>query len=92
MRPEAKVDNHEYADTPALYRGGDDDAVYKVGDIVLEDGFYTCVPCGNKRYLKIGMRFPSCLSCFGKERKFFRKGLELWEKLVKIKRSKKITH
>lgn len=54
---------------------------YKVGSIVPENGWYACVPCGNKRYLKVGTRFGSCLKCLGKERKEFRKGFELWEKL-----------
>lgn len=55
--------------------------LYKVGSVVPEDGWYACVPCGNKKYLKTGMHFGSCLKCLGKERKEFRKGFELWEKL-----------
>ena len=54
--------------------------VYKVGTTVPEDGYYACVPCGNKKYLKAGSRFGTCLMCFGKERREFRKGFELWEK------------
>ena len=54
---------------------------YRVGSIVPEDGYYSCVPCGKKKYLKAGVRFGSCLMCLGKKRKNFRKGFELWEKL-----------
>ncbi len=57
------------------------DCTYKVGSAVPEDGHYVCVPCGNKKYFKAGMRFPSCLMCLGKDRKLFRKGLELWERV-----------
>lgn len=56
-------------------------AVYKVGSIVPEDGFYVCVPCGNKQYLKIGTRFKGCLKCLGKDRRLFKRGLELWERI-----------
>ncbi len=58
------------------------DITYKVGSAVPEDGFYACVPCGNKKYLKAGTRFGSCLMCLGKERKLFRKGLELWVRIL----------
>ena len=58
-----------------------ENSTYKVGGIVPEDGWYACVPCGNKKYLKAGTHFGSCLKCLGKERKEFRKGFELWEKL-----------
>lgn len=60
----------------------DENSPYKVGSIVPEDGYYACVPCGNKKYLKAGTRFGSCLMCLGKDRKLFRKGLELWDKLT----------
>lgn len=59
---------------------------YKVGSEVPESGFYVCVPCGNKKYLKAGAHFGSCLMCFGKERKLFRKGLELWERIFERKK------
>lgn len=52
---------------------------YKVGDIVEEDGFYVCVPCGYKKYLLKGTRFPTCLECFKNKR--IKDGLELWEKI-----------
>jgi len=58
-----------------------EDAVYKVGSIIPEDGLYICVPCGNKKYLKAGARFGNCLKCLGKDWRLFRKGLELWEKI-----------
>lgn len=54
--------------------------IYKVGAIVPENGLYICVPCGNKKYLRAGARFGTCLQCFGKEWRLFRRGLELWEK------------
>jgi len=55
---------------------------YKVGSTVPEDGYYICVPCGSKKYLKAGERFSSCLTCLGKERRFFRRGFELWERIT----------
>ena len=58
-----------------------ENAVYKVGSIIPEDGLYICVPCGNKKYLKAGARFENCLKCLGKDWRLFRKGLELWEKI-----------
>lgn len=54
---------------------------YKTGSIVEEDGYYVCVPCGYKKYLKRGVRFPNCIKCLGREKNKYRKGLELWEKL-----------
>lgn len=68
------------AATAAPWRGAAD-ATYKVGGVVPESGFYVCIPCGSKRYFRAGKHFPSCLSCFGKEKRFFRKGLELWERI-----------
>ncbi|MEK7636088.1 MAG: hypothetical protein AAB362_00125 [Patescibacteria group bacterium] len=68
------------------------DITYKVGGVVPENGFYACVPCGNKKYLKAGMRFSSCLMCFGKERKLFRKGIELWVRVFEIKSKKTVIH
>lgn len=62
-----------------------DGLIYKVGVVVPEDGYYVCAPCGNKKFFKAGMRFTSCLKCLGKERRLFRKGLELWEKFFKQK-------
>lgn len=62
------------------------DAAYKVGDTVPLDGYYTCVPCGNKKYLKQGTRFGSCLKCLSKQKGFFQKGLELWERVITIKK------
>lgn len=53
---------------------------YRMGERVIEAGFYICVPCGYKRYLKEGDHFPSCIKCLGRETRNFRKGLELWEK------------
>ncbi len=55
--------------------------VYKVGDTVDEEGCYMCVPCGSKKYLHAGERFPSCLHCMReREKKMFKRGQELWEK------------
>ena len=59
-------------------------SIYKVGEIVPEDAFYICVPCGNKQYLKAGTRFKSCLKCFGKDWRLFKGGLELWEKIKNL--------
>lgn len=57
---------------------------YKMGSIVPEDGLYICVPCGYKKYLKAGRRFKSCLKCFGKNWRLFKRGLELWEKIKNL--------
>lgn len=57
--------------------------IYKAGSMVPEDGLYICVPCGSKQYLKTGTRFKSCLKCFGKDWRLFKKGLELWERIKK---------
>jgi len=64
----------------------DDTTTYKVGDVVPEDGLYICVPCGNKKYLKTGERFKSCLQCLGKKKRLFRRGLELWERIFETKK------
>ena len=53
---------------------------YGTGSVVKEAGFYICVPCGYRKYLKKGEHFPSCIKCLGSDRKNFRDGLELWEK------------
>jgi len=54
---------------------------YQVGDEVEKTSLYISVPCGCKKYLKKGMRFPNCLYCIDKkEKKMFAQGLELWEK------------
>lgn len=57
------------------------DLIYEVGDIVPEDGYYACVPCGDRKFFKSGVRFTGCLTCFGRGRREFQKGLELWEKI-----------
>lgn len=54
-------------------------ATYQVGSAVEESGCYICVPCGYKKYLSKGSRFPRCLKCMGKREEFIR-GLELWER------------
>ena len=55
---------------------------YEVGNVVPESGTYVCVPCGNKKFLKAGTRFTSCLKCFGKEeRGLLIGGLELWKRI-----------
>lgn len=61
-----------------------DTTTYEVGSVALEDGFYICVPCGDKKYLKTGQHFKSCLKCFGKDWRLFKRGLELWEKIKNI--------
>ena len=50
---------------------------YRVGCTVEKDDFYVCVPCGYRKYLKQGTKFPDCLKCMGK--RWFKKGLESWE-------------
>ena len=55
--------------------------VYGVGEEVAENGHYVCVPCGYKRYMKKGFRFPKCINCIEHAEKKFAKDLELWEKI-----------
>ena len=57
-------------------------ATYKVGEKIEENGYYVCVPCGYKKFLKVGMSFPSCIKCLGEKtiKKMFKRGLELWER------------
>lgn len=45
MRSNTKIDNLEYLDSPASYKGNDE-AVYKVGDIAPEDGSMHALPAG----------------------------------------------
>ena len=55
---------------------------YQTGDIVGKTDFYICVPCGYKKYLQKGVRFPNCLNCIKKgEKKMLTQGLELWERI-----------
>lgn len=67
--------------TTPSWRNGTGEVNHKAGSIVPEDGFYICTPCGSKKYFKAGTRFKSCLVCFGKEKRLFRKVLELWQKV-----------
>jgi len=67
---------------PMDYTDESEIETFKVGSTVPTDGFYICVPCGSKKYLKTGERFSSCLTCMGKEKRFFRRGLELWERIT----------
>ena len=41
----------------------DKKAVYKVGEEVVINGLYVCVPCGYKKKFVIGDTFPQCLDC-----------------------------
>lgn len=76
------------ADQPIINR--DEEIIYKVGSAVPEDGFYICVPCGSKKYLRASTRFRSCLICLGKERKLFRRGRELWKRILDKKVDREI--
>jgi len=61
---------------------------FDIGERVPKDGVYTCVPCGYKKKLRAGDRFPKCLGCLKKERdegKLYLKNLELWEFLGDVK-------
>jgi hypothetical protein len=54
-------------------------SAYKIGALVPRDGHYQCVPCGNSRFLKEGMKFPSCARCLlAREKKSFKRGVEVW--------------
>ena len=61
-------------------------AVFSVGMTVGESGTYVCVPCGYRKYLKKGDKFPACISCMkmkkgsGDGERFF-KVMEQWELL-----------
>ena len=57
---------------------------FRTGMKVTEEGWYVCVPCGYKKFLKKGVNFPRCINCFGQEKKEFAQGLELWEKVAPI--------
>jgi len=52
---------------------------YQVGEQVVENGHYVCVPCGYHKHLKKGYKFPHCINCMDK--KGVVKGMELWEKI-----------
>ena len=58
-------------------------ATFNTGSRVEEDGFYVCVPCGYKKYLKKGEQFPRCMKCLKEEEREFLTGMELWEKVTK---------
>jgi len=36
---------------------------YIIGETVPEDGNYSCIPCGYKKELKKGEKFPECIAC-----------------------------
>lgn len=57
-------------------------ATYAVGNTVGESGFYVCTPCGYRRYLARGTRFPSCLQCFPSGQ-WYQRGLERWERITR---------
>jgi len=42
---------------------GERRAVFFVGSIVRTSGYYVCVPCGYKKFLKKDGVFPKCSSC-----------------------------
>ena len=54
---------------------------FKTGSLVKMEGWYVCVPCGYKKYLKIGEYFPRCMKCLKEEEREFFTGMELWEKV-----------
>lgn len=60
-------------------------STFKTGGVVEEDGWYVCVPCGYKKYFKEGNLFTKCLKCLQGRKENFRKGMELWERMVKEK-------
>ena len=58
-------------------------STFRVGALVEIAGDYICVPCGYKKRLEKGDRFPKCVQCLGKEEGTFRQGFELWERSTK---------
>lgn len=38
--------------------------LYKIGDLVPEDGMYLCVPCGFVEEFRAGEEFPTCRACY----------------------------
>jgi len=57
-------------------------ATFRTGEKIEKSGWYICVPCGYKKRLKEGEKFPSCLSCLDGHEDEFQKGFELWEEIV----------
>lgn len=93
VNPQLEINNNAAQIRDSIFRlerknVSDIDVTYKVGDVASEDGWYICVPCGTKKYFKAGMRFTDCLKCFGKQKRLFRKGLELWEKIFRRPKNK----
>ena len=58
--------------------------IFRTGMKVAEEGWYVCVPCGYKKFLRKRMHFPRCIKCFGQAKKEFAQGLELLEKVTPI--------
>lgn len=56
--------------------------LFEVGEEASQDGYYICVPCGNKRFFKKGQKFPSCLNCLSEDKTTSSKNPGLWEKVL----------
>jgi len=52
---------------------GEKRAAFSTGSIVRISGYYVCVPCGYKKFLRKDNLFPKCSSCGGPN-KIFRWG------------------
>lgn len=37
--------------------------VHNIGELVNEEGWYVCVPCGYRKFHKRGEQFEECISC-----------------------------
>ncbi len=59
--------------------------LYKVGDIVPENGWYLCVPCGFADEFKAGDAFPVCKVCLAGTEDgpdgYTEPHVEYWEKM-----------
>ena len=38
--------------------------LYKISDVVPQNGYYLCVPCGYQQYFEAGALFTTCDACF----------------------------
>jgi hypothetical protein len=61
-------------------------ALYKIGDVVPEDGLYLCVPCSFVQEFKAGDLFTTCIACYagtsmGPE-DYTDEHVDFWEKFV----------
>lgn len=54
---------------------GEKRATFPVGSIVKTSGYYVCVPCGYKKFLKRDTLFPKCFPC-GNGKKYWKADIQ----------------